>query len=181
MNQEQTARQVGVRHGLWAGLALILYGILYRVASLDAIPGLIWIFYAALPAAALLGQLRLRRERGTLTVRQGLAIALVVSLIASPIYSVYVWGFNKFIDDSLLEKVVEGQRESLAARGLAGEALETEVRTFEARLTPATLALFVMLRLIVFGLVAGSVISLFTRTSRQQSLASGAGADTSAG
>ncbi len=164
MSQEANARGIGIRYGVWVGLGLIFYGFVYRVASLDRIPGLIWVFYVALPLGVLIGQIKLRKELGVLTLKQGLTIVVLIILIAGPIYCFYVWGFNQFIDDSLLDQVVAGQREALAARGLSGEALEEQVQTLAARLTPATFALFVLIRLVGFGLITGALISLLTKT-----------------
>lgn len=93
-----------MKYGIILGVLLVIYGLIYRYANLEAVPGAGWVFYLAGPILIVFALLAARRS-GALSLAGGLGAVFLVSLVGASIYAAYVYGFNAFIDDSLLQTV----------------------------------------------------------------------------
>ncbi len=153
-----------LRWGLALGAAEIAYGVLYRVASLDQVPGLAWIFYLMLPVAGFLALYHARPDG--LTYRRGLGLGTLVGALGSFVYVIYVYLFNRFVDDLLLVQIRESTMATIEARGYTGARLDAALWQVETFTQPAGFSAYVFVRLAIVGTLCAAVLALFLRSRR---------------
>jgi len=151
-------RRIGLRWGAALGGFLVIYGLLFRALELNYKSAWTWLFYLAL---LVFGYLALRTASGAGLVssfRQAFTLVLLTATLGSAIYSVYVYAYTRFVDDSLLVEV----REDLIASSLAitpGSDSEAEQRRrIEAFTRPGFFAIGLFLRLATVGLLAAVIL-----------------------
>jgi hypothetical protein len=152
----ESHRRIGLRWGVALGAFLVLYGVLVRALELSYKSAWSWLFYLAL---LLFGYLALRSatRRGLPTnFRQAFLLVLLTATVGSAIYSVYVFAYNRFVDDSLVREVRDDLIESSLATTAEGEAEQR--RRIEAFTSPGFFAIGVFLRQMTVGLLAAVIL-----------------------
>ncbi len=173
-----TLRQIAIKYGLILGGGLTAYGILYRLARLERLPGLTWIFYLMVPVAVFFALRALRDSgEGSLRFARGVGLGGLVSLAGSSIYAVYVYLYNSFIDDSLLVGIRDGYRQQFEAQGLAGNELAQSMAPIITSTQPSLFSLQVGIMLTLAGVVGALLIAAVLRR-RPRRTAAGAVATT---
>ena len=82
--------------------------------------------------------------------------------LGSALYCVHVYGYNGFIDDSLLRDVRADQTAELAARGLDSARHAAAVESIEAFTQPGGFSLAVFIQLSVVGILASLILARFS-------------------
>ena len=149
------------RVGLYLGLFLVVYGLLFRLLNLHYSSAWAWIFYIAPIAAVLWGVMR-APETINASYKISLWSGVKISAIGSLIYSIYVYVYNKFIDDSLLRLVYSESIEKL--RDLPDK--EEKIRNVELMTTPELFTLGVFVRLTLVGIVFALMFSALRKVIR---------------
>lgn len=151
------------KYGIALGIFLVAYGLLYRIAQLDAVPGAGWVFYAAGPVAMWM-LLTMKRAAGPLGSAPAFGAALGAAFIGASIYCVYVYGYNAFVDDGLIDKVRADATARNLASGKSAEAIAARARLIESLTTPPTFALTIFFQLMIaYGLAAVPIAALRRR------------------
>ena len=154
---------VGLRHGLYLGLFLTVYGVFFRLAGIHYAAWPAWVFYLAVPLAVWLAGRALRTSRGELTFGPGLGTGLLTATVGSAIYSVYVFVYNRFVDDSLPRTIVADFRTRFEELGMPAEEIETQIQLVESFMRPAAFASGVFVRLTLLGFVSALLVTAFLR------------------
>ena len=153
-----------VRFALILGGGLTLYGIFYRLAGLDRVPALAWIFYVMVPVVVALSLRSIRAAAGgDLPFGRGVGMGSLVSAGGSLIYGLYVYFYNRFVDDSLLLTIRQGARRRYEARGLTGSELDRVMAAVETSTQPWIFSLQVFVMLTLVGVVASLVVTAILR------------------
>jgi len=106
----------------------------------------------------------LRRDRqGSLSFLQGLGVGSLAAAIAAAVYSVYVYGYNRFIDDSLLRAVFSSQQERLVARGLGEAEVAQATQMLEFFTQPGPFAAVIFVQLLGFAVLCTLVLAAILR------------------
>ncbi len=159
-----TLRQIAIKHGLILGGGLTAYGIIYRLARLERLPGLTWIFYLMVPVAVFFALRALRDSgEGSLRFARGVGLGGLVSLAGSSIYAVYVYLYNSVIDDSLLVGIRHGYRQQFEAQGLTGDELAQAMAPIITSTQPPLFSLQVGIMLTLAGMVGALLIAAALR------------------
>ncbi len=159
-----TLRQIAIKYGLILGGGLTTYGIIYRLARLERLPGLTWIFYLMVPVAVFFALRALRDSgKGPLRFAHGIGLGSLVSAAGSSIYAVYVYLYNHLIDDSLLVGIRDGYREQFEAQGLAGDELAQAMAPIITSTQPSLFSLQVGIMLTLAGMVGALLIAAVLR------------------
>ncbi len=159
-----TLRQIAIKYGLILGGGLTTYGIIYRLARLERLPGLTWIFYLMVPVAVFFALRALRdSDGGALRFARGVGLGGLVSLAGSSIYAVYVYLYNSFIDDSLLVGIRDGYRQQFEAQGLAGDELALSMAPIITSTQPSLFSLQVGIMLTMAGVIGALLIVVVLR------------------
>lgn len=151
-----------LRYGLYLGGFLTVYGIIFRLLNLPFDSPLGWVFYAALPVfagAALLA----KRRGGTLSYLEGALTTAGLTILGGVIYSIYVFGFNAFVDDTLILAVRETALADLTARGLDASGEAARRQFIDLTTTPLGFAITIAIQMAVAGLVISLIEPVFFR------------------
>jgi hypothetical protein len=100
-----TNEGIGIRYGIYASVAMILYFIVLNLAGLANVTELRFMSHIFIIIAVVLaiGAFRLRNGRGDLPYLPGLSLGFVVGLTASVIYALFIFIYANFINISFLE------------------------------------------------------------------------------
>lgn len=151
------------RYGLVVGGLLILYGVLFRLLHFETMPILLSLFYLAPPLAAFLACRALKTENGVLGFKDGFKTALGAALLAGLLYGVYVFLYNRFLDDSLLRGMEEMARQRQLGLGKTAEEAEALVAA-AFFLKPFGFSVYIFARLALVGVASALVIPFVMRT-----------------
>ncbi len=148
-----------LKHGAYLGGFLAAYGLAFRLLNLGHTSPLAWVFYLALPIAAFLSLTR-QAKRQPQTFLQAVMRGSVTVLAGSAIYAIYVYGFNAFIDDTLITTV---RVEQLAEIDASDPKAEKRTARVNALTTPPGFAAAIFLQLLATGVTLVFFIAPFTR------------------
>ena len=145
---------------VWGGMlaaAMILYGIVFRITKVHYGSRWSWGFYLLPPAFALRVQLRYGGE----TFGPDIALAAMVIGAGCIAYGLFVFAYNRFVDDSLIRQVVADRVRQIDERGgdpAKVARAKTRVKNFEH---PAPFAASVTVSLVVVSMAIATVATIF--------------------
>jgi len=145
---------------VWGGMlaaAMILYGIVFRVTRVHYGSRWSWGFYILPPAVALWVQLRYGRE----AFGPNMALAAMVIGAGCIAYGLFVFAYNRFVDDSLIRQVVADRLKQLEERSTDPEKLARSTARLKRFEHPAPFAASVTVSLVVVSMVIVTVVSVF--------------------
>jgi hypothetical protein len=149
-----------LKWGLRFGGGLIAFGLLYRVAGLQRVPGLVYLFYLAIPIASFFA---LKNMSVAVRWKNGLGVSIVTAAVAACTYAVFVFAYNQFIDDSLIQQARDSGIAAWEAAGLPAE--EVELRSASPIFTPFGFAAYIFLLMSLVGAVFSPALVFFRRRS----------------
>ena len=140
------------RYGLGLGAFLVGYGVLFRLLGLDSASPLTWLFYLAQPVA-LVWLTRSESKRPGLTRLRRVGISAAAAALGNSMYAIYVYLFNRFVDDSLIRDTLSSQLAALEASGLPAVEMARRAADLERAFTPLTFSVnvFIALMLVALG------------------------------
>jgi hypothetical protein len=139
VTEKSSSEGIGIRYGIYASVAMILYFIILNMANLAHVEELRFMSHIFILIAVVLaiGAYKSKREnRDDLPYLPGLSIGFVVGLTAAVIYAVFIFTYANFINISFLQE------------------LESQ-DYYGAKLSPFML----FAAIVVLGLVVGSMTS----------------------
>ncbi len=147
--------------GLVLGIFLVIFGLIYRYGELDRFPILGWIFYLAIPFFMYRWYKAI--DRTGLDFKTSFKWTFFLSLIGNGIYTVFVYVFNKFFDDSLLQKTYLQGIQRLEDKGTTGEELELSKKQMELFTTAELFSLTIFIQLVLFSLLCGLIYGFIAK------------------
>ncbi len=155
--------RIAMRYGVYLGGFLVFYGLVFRAFGLDATSPLAIVFYLALPIAIAL-LLHKARRAGPQSFSQGVLRGAAAIFIGAFIYGVYVYFFNAFIDDTLINSVRE---RALAGIDAGDHAAATKIARIDMLTTPHGFAMTIFFQLLIAGSASAFLAApFFRRTGR---------------
>lgn len=154
----KTAISFGFKYGIYLGIFLILFGLVFNLGKFHYKSSLGYIFYLAVPVVIFLSLRAYLTNEGILTFGKGVSVSSIVAVVGCLLYGVYVFIYNTFVDDSLLQLVREDQLKLLESLDLAKADLARRVAQIEFQLKPVFFALSVFVRLTLIGVILSLVI-----------------------
>lgn len=145
---------------VWGGTlaaGMILYGVVFRLTKVHYRSRWSWGFYILPPAVALWVQLRYGGEAFGPDIAQA-AMVIGAGCIA---YGLFVFAYNRFVDDSLIRQVVADRLKQLEERSTDPEKLARSIARLKRLEHPATFAVSVTVSLVVVCMVIVTVVRVF--------------------
>ena len=171
-NQKSTALfQPALQAGIIMGFVLVIFSILTYVLGIMAESYLQWIMYILVIAGIFIFARKYRDENmgGYITYGRTLGFSVVMMIFASLISAIYTYIFYKWIDPSQIDVLIQMSEEKLYERGgLDDQQIEMALKYSKRFLSPAFLALGVMLNTIFMGFLFSLITSIFIRRKDQQ-------------
>ncbi len=145
---------------IWGGIlavGMILYGIVFRMTKVHYGSRWSWGFYILPPAVALWVQ----RRYGGEAFGPDIALAAMVIGAGCIAYGLFVFAYNRFVDDSLIRQVVANRLQQLEDRSPDPEKLARSTARLKRFEHPAPFAASVTVSLVVVSMVIVTVVSVF--------------------
>lgn len=159
---EKNAKQIALRYGLYLGLFLLAYGLFCRLAQVTYSSPLGYIFYLALPIGTFFAIRQFKRRSGKATFKNSFIISFIVVLIGSAIYALFVYLYNKFVDDALLKTVRKANVEKISNNNaLTEDQVEQSLKLVDMLSQPGAFSITIFIQLLVFGVIAALLLVWF--------------------
>lgn len=157
------ANQAAVRIGLLGGLALIVYGIAFRLTGLTFQSPLGWVFYLGVATVAWVAIRKLTAMDAAAGFKTEFSVGSYAAIIASLLYAISVYGYNALVDASLLTQVEEYLRQTAIEQGKTGAALEQANQVAKVFTQPFLFVIAVFLQLAITGISSAASFAAWNR------------------
>ncbi|MCK5368490.1 MAG: DUF4199 domain-containing protein [Cyclobacteriaceae bacterium] len=168
MEDKVTVSQIGLKNGIIIGLIFIVYGMILQFLNLDMkmMQYLGYVNYIVLIVFVVLAHKAFKEGGdGFMTIGQGLGIGMLITLIGSALSSIFSYIYLKFIDDSMITKILDAQVEELEKRGLDDAAIEQTMAITGKIMTVEWMPVMAFVFMAFAGFIISLIVSLFTKKS----------------
>jgi len=98
-----------------------------------------------------------------MSIGQGLGIGMLITMIATVISSIFSYIYMKFIDDSMMAKIVDAQVAEMEKRGLDDASIEQAMEISSKFMTVEMIQVWAILGMGIIGFIIVLIVSLFTK------------------
>jgi hypothetical protein len=169
MEEKATISQAGLKYGLITGLILVIYNLALYMTGLFTNDKMGWIVYIILIGMVYLAHKAFKDSGdGFMSLGQGLGLGMLVLIVGGAISSVFSYIYMKFVDNTLIQQIVDATRMKMEEKGLDDEQIDQAMSMTEKMMTPEMMILFGMLGLIIIGFILVLIVSLFTKKNNPQ-------------
>ena len=163
--EKVTTRSAGIRYGLISGLISIAYFVILTMADISMTEGIgRW---ASLLISVVIIYLahKYYKENGDgfMTIGQGTGIGFWLALVSVAISSVFTYIYMKFIDNSMIQQILDKQREAMEERGMDDAQIDQAMTMTEKFMTPEIILGTGLLFGVVIIVIVALLISLVTQ------------------
>jgi len=163
--EKVTTRAAGIRYGLISGLISIAYFVILTMADISMTEGIgRW---ASLLISVVIIYLahKYYKENGDgfMTIGQGTGIGFWLALVSAAISSVFTYVYMKFIDNSMIQQILDKQREAMEERGMDDAQIDQAMSMTEKFMTPEIILGTGLFFGVVIIVIVALLISLVTQ------------------
>jgi Protein of unknown function (DUF4199) len=161
-----TTRSVGIRYGLISGVISIAYFMILAVADISMTEGIgRWAGLLITGVIIFLAH-KYYKENGDgfMTIGQGTGTGFWLALVSTTISSVFTYIYMKFIDNSMIQQILDKQREGMEERGMDDDQIDQAMTMTEKFMTPE-----IMFGMgLVFGIILIVILALLISLGTQK-------------
>lgn len=163
--EKVTTRAAGIRYGLISGLISIAYFVILTMADISMTEGIgRW---ASLLISVVIIYLahKYYKENGDgfMSIGQGTGIGFWLALVSAAISSVFTYVYMKFIDNSMIQQILDKQREAMEERGMDDAQIDQAMSMTEKFMTPEIILGTGLFFGVVIIVIVALLISLITQ------------------
>lgn len=163
--EKVTTKAAGIRYGLISGVISIAYFLIMTIADIDMTEGIgRW---ASLLISGVIIYLahKYYKENGDgfMTIGQGTGIGFWLGLVSVAISSVFTYIYMKFIDNSMIQQILDKQREGMEERGMDDAQIDQAISMTEKFMTPEIILGTGLFFGVVIVVIVALLISLVTQ------------------
>ncbi|MFN3315217.1 MAG: DUF4199 domain-containing protein [Raineya sp.] len=160
-NNNITPTQVGVRYGLFSGLASVIISLVSFIADLRE-NSAIGILSTAVTIAFLVMAMKYFRDQnsGFMKFGQGFGIGMIVSAISSLLSGAFLIVYFKFINSKMLDEISDKAHQEWEKAGLDDKQIAMAEKFISAE--------FMFLTAVFGGLIFGAILSLIVAAIMQK-------------
>ena len=168
--QMVTVKSVSMKWGLYLGLAYIIWTLIMYMTEMDTNTTLQWLSGILFIVGAVVAHKEFKRDGdGYMSYGQGLGIGTLVALISGVISSVFSYVYMKFIDPSVITRMMDASREQMEARGgLSDAQIEQALEISSGFMTPEVLFGLGIVIAVFFGFILSLIISAITKNTNPE-------------
>ncbi|MDZ4714756.1 MAG: DUF4199 domain-containing protein [Cytophagales bacterium] len=165
-----TTRSVGLRYGVILAAISIVYFTVLTVMNVDMTQGAArWASIVFYVAVIYLAQKNfLSNGDGFMGYGQGMGVVFWIGLVSSTIYSIFFYVYIKFIDSGFAETIKDKQIEEMQNRGMSDGQIDQAMDMASKFMSPEALLIFGFLGGIIFVVITGLIVTIFTQKANQQ-------------
>ncbi len=164
MEEKISPSKIGLRYGIFVGLALIIYGLILQLSGLYVYQGLQWLSYVILIVLIFMAHNTFKAaNEGYIKYGQGLSIGVIMSIVGGAISGIFSFIYLKYVDDSALKYAIEKAEDDLYSRGMSDEQIEQALAMTEKFTSPMMILIFGILGMAFIGLLISLIVSAITK------------------
>lgn len=166
MEDKITTSQAAIKNGIILGLFFMVYGMILQLLDLDVktLQYFGYVNYVILIVVIVLGHKAFKEGGdGFMTIGQGLGIGMIITAISSVMSSIFSYIYLYFIDDSMIAKLLDNQKDEMRAQGMSDEQIEQGIEMTGKFMTPELLPIIGIVSMLFIGLILAVIVSLFTK------------------
>lgn len=150
-----SSARIALRFGLITGLAMIIYSMILNFSGVAYDSALQYFSYVILIAGVVYAVREFKNQNsGYLTLGQGMGAGTLTSAVAGVLASVFSWIYITFVDDSMMKKAFDAQRDALEERGMSEEQINQAMEMGQK------FASFGFIFAIIFFVIVGFIAAL---------------------
>ena len=100
---------------------------------------------------------------GFMSYGQGLGIGTLIALVGGVISSIFTYVYLTFVDDSMIEIILEKSEQDMIDGGMPDSQVETAMSFTEKMMTPTIMALLGVVFVVLIGFILSLIISAITK------------------
>jgi hypothetical protein len=170
MDQKPSNFKVALNHGLFLGVALVLFSLLMYVIGVAMDSKIQWISYVIMIAGLVLAikQWRDKYNNGFLTYGQAFSNGFLTILVSGIISSIWILLFFGVIAPGEIEKMMEIAEENMyeSQPNMSDEQIEMALKYSRMFMSPVWMAVWGFIGNIVVGAVLSAIIAIFMKKEK---------------
>ncbi|HAN18653.1 MAG: hypothetical protein A2X13_13500 [Bacteroidetes bacterium GWC2_33_15] len=165
MNEKSTFWKTSITNGAILGIALIIYSVLLFIFDLSMNKSLGYINYVILLAGLIWFTKSYRDNNmgGIISYGQALGFGTMVVVFAALISGIYGYIFMKFIDPSIIDKIIALGEEEMLKRGMSDEQIEMAQSMQKNFMNPGFINIMGFVVTSIWGFVLALITSAFIK------------------
>lgn len=168
-NSNDRVAPVAVRYGLITGMIMLIYTLMLYMTDMFMNKTLAYLSFLILIGGIVMAYREYKtRNQGFMSYGKGLSLAILLSVIAGLMVSVFQYLYMKFIDDTIMKKVMDNQLEEYEKSGMSEEQIDRVVEMSEKWAIPEMVLVSGPLSYLIAGLLIGLVVAAFMRNARPE-------------
>jgi hypothetical protein len=159
-----STRSVGIRYGLFGGVAGIVLFLALTLSGLMAGGSWNWIGYVITAVLIFLAHKNYKESGdGFMSYGQGIGIAFWYGLISSLVSSVFMYIYIKFVDDTFMQSIMDVQMAKMEEQGMSDDQIEQAMKFSSMFMNPESMLLFGLIGGIVGAIIIALIVTIFTQ------------------
>ncbi len=163
--EKVTTRAAGIRYGLISGVISIAYFMIMVIAGINMTEGIgRWAGLLITGVIIYLAH-KYYKENGDgfMTIGQGTGIGFWLALVSTTMSSVFTYIYMKFIDNSMIQQILDKQREAMEERGMDDAQIDQAMSITEKFMTPEIMFGMGLFFGVIMIVILALLISLVTQ------------------
>jgi hypothetical protein len=162
--EQVTVKQVAIKWGLYLGMAFIVFFMITLLADLVGNQTLSYLNYVLMAVFAYMAQKSFKDDgNGFMSYKQGLGIGTLMTVVASGISVIFSYIYVKFLDDSMIQIIIDKQYEEMASNGMSDGDIERTMSMTESFMTPEVMFPLAFVFSVFFGFIISLIVSAITK------------------
>lgn len=163
MEEKLTVKKVGLKYGIYLALVSIIYSLILQIAGLIANQALGYVGIIFTVVAFILAHNEFKKSNEFMSYKQGLGIAMIITLISSVLSAIFTYIYVKFVDDALITLSKLKAEEKMMEQGLSDAQIEQTMEIQSKFMTPEMIFVFGLFFGILFGFIIALIVTAFTK------------------
>jgi glucan phosphoethanolaminetransferase (alkaline phosphatase superfamily) len=170
MNEQTvTPSSAAIRYGLIVGLICVIYSFILAMLDESMNRWLGAISYLFLIGGMVMAFKYYKEHNdGFMSFGKGLKIGTLMSLIVGLLTSVFMYIYIKFIDGSMMERIMEVQRAEMEAKGMDEAQIDRSMEIAAKFSTPEMIMVWGTVGFVIMGFIIALVVSGIMKHSRPE-------------
>ena len=165
MENRVSVWKANLNNGVILGLAGIVFSLImwFMDQTLNRGLGYIWLIVLIVALYFMIRAYRNNFLKGYISYGQSMGAGVVILLYYSIISAIFAYILYKFIDPTLIDKMIAMAEQGMVDRGIPEAAMEQGLKIQEKIMRPAILAAMAIFQTMFMGTLLTLIISIFTR------------------
>ena len=168
--EKKSITKAAMNYGAILGLGLVIISIVFYFFGKSESQGLQYLGYLVIITSIVIGIKNYRDNEleGLISYGKALHIGTLISLFGSIIIAFYLYVLLTFIDNSLMDKMLETSRQAMEDRGMTDEQLEIAIKYQKMVMTPMMFAIATIISYTIVGFLFSLIIAGFLKKKNPQ-------------